>query len=71
MGAEESTVFGPSRTLAPAPRLSLTHSSCHRGPLGPPGHCFSTRPQESQYPWSQRVSFAKDIASGMVSRLWV
>lgn len=26
-------------------------------------------PQDSQYPWSQRVSFAKDIASGMVSRL--
>lgn len=24
-------------------------------------------PQDSQYPWSQRVSFAKDIASGMVS----
>jgi len=23
-------------------------------------------PQDSQYPWSQRVSFAKDIAAGMV-----
>lgn len=39
-----------------------------RGRAGPlPVSLF---PQDSHYPWSQRVSFAKDIAAGMVSSPW-
>lgn len=49
--------------------FSLTQPG-DRGPVGP-SWPFSPPPQDSQYPWSQRVSFAKDIASGMVSSLGV
>ena len=68
MGVEESwgCVTGPYRTLAPS-CLSLTQCPATVAPLAQPGH--SPHLQDSQYPWSQRVSFAKDIASGMVSRL--
>lgn len=39
-----------------------------RGRAGPLPISLSS--QDSHYPWSQRVSFAKDIAAGMVSSPW-
>lgn len=52
-----------SITLVP-----VTHSVVPT-PVAPLGSipAILSSPQDSQYPWSQRVSFAKDIASGMVS----
>uniref|UniRef100_A0A2I3HJF6 LIM domain kinase 1 n=1 Tax=Nomascus leucogenys TaxID=61853 RepID=A0A2I3HJF6_NOMLE len=56
--------------LSPRGRLPLPASLSHAtipatgAPAGPTLAILSPS-QDSQYPWSQRVSFAKDIASGM------
>lgn len=62
---QRGRVIRPSRTRALLPLLS-PDGPASVAPLAPADPC--PRPQDSQYPWSQRVSFAKDIASGMVSR---
>lgn len=49
--------------LCPTALLGLRDPSPLSSSLANPPFCL----QDSHYPWSQRVSFAKDIAAGMVS----